>query len=115
MAYTSGKEIIQAVINVRCKEKNLPLNPLVNEISSLKEFPKKNSKTLAILILTYKREALNSELAKISSHPAGIIRSLLRKSTVLTGTQLGEVTNLQFKTNSTRPKEKKQSTQMKAQ
>ncbi len=55
---------------------NLPKNPAAQELLSLDIIPDSPSKKLAILLMTFKREATSNDLAKISAQPAALIREL---------------------------------------
>jgi hypothetical protein len=59
------------------KEFNIPVNSAINEaLLNFKGTPLKSSSLLAALILTYKREALHTELRNISDQPAALINRL---------------------------------------
>ncbi len=55
---------------------DLPKNPAIVELLPLNIIPDSPSKKLAILLMTYKREATTNELAKISNQSAALIREL---------------------------------------
>lgn len=59
------------------KQYSLARNPEIDDsIISLDCFPNNPSKKLALLILTYKREATSQELKMVSDQPAALIRDL---------------------------------------
>jgi hypothetical protein len=73
MDLEAKKRAIQECAN----EYSLAHNPEIDDsIISLDCFPKNSSKKLALLILTYKREATSLELKAVSDQPAALIRDL---------------------------------------
>lgn len=65
------------VLEECAKKYSLAANPEIDDfIISLNCFPLKPSKKLALLILTYKRDATSEELKKVSDQPAALIRDL---------------------------------------
>jgi hypothetical protein len=69
------KEAIQKCI----KQYHLKSNPAIDDtLYRFEGTPSQPSKTLAVLILTYKREAVHTELRRISDQPAALIRTLRR-------------------------------------
>ncbi len=64
---------------------DLPKNPAILELLPLNIIPDSASKKLAILLMTYKREATTNELAKISNQSAALVRELRKNGFVFQG------------------------------
>ena len=69
-------QLRKRVINDCFKLYSLPQNLAYQELLPLDVIPSSSSKKLAILLMTYKREATTNELAKISNQSAALIREL---------------------------------------
>ncbi len=73
------KTEIEKCCNTFDLERNLNFD---DSVLAFEGFPDKCSKSLAVVILTYNREATNDELKRISDQPAGLVKGLRKKGFV---------------------------------
>ena len=72
----------QAILDCRT-DYHIPENPAItDEVLASQNFPNRSLKILAVLILTYKRKATDTELQRISTQPAALVRDLRERGFV---------------------------------
>ena len=88
----TNKALIKQCID---KYNNLPINPNIDkELLLFKNFPKSVSLKLVFIILMYKQEVENKELAKYSTQAASTVRDLARLGFIFQENQAGQRTYL---------------------